>query len=272
LIEEGYRIHHVHEPSTLLFSNKMRLNSSKQEGDLIATFHAPPRSRLLGVTYSHLARILYNRVKLVLTATEKNARYLERHGIEDIYISPLWADPFFCPKESMFDKRKYVLNVSVVDVYHPYKNYPMFSRLGRFLRKKYDVDLIHVGLYDFKLPFVKHVGHVSRTELLSYYQNAMLFILPSKGFFEGFGVVAAEALSCASPVLVSDESGISEYLDRDFVSSLDEFETNLGNMIEELTSETNRLVKKAKNESRKFSHRNCLKVADKIEQIASSEY
>ena len=57
--------------------------------------------------------------------------------------------------------------------------------------------------------------------------RALLFVLPSKGFFEGFGVVATEALACGTPILVSDECGIAEYLDPRFVSPLNRFEMNV---------------------------------------------
>lgn len=269
LSNEYYDIHHLHEPSTLLLLNRILQRPSKIKGNLVATVHAPIRSKIFGTVYSLLMKKMYENVKLVLTSTSRNAQYVLRHGIENIRIIPLWADSFFSPKQNMFKREKYVLNVCVVDEYHTYKNYPMLSRLGKFLRNAYNIELIHVGIHDFKLPYVNHIGVVSRAKLRMYYQNAILSILPSKGSYEGFGIVATEALACGTPVLVSDDCGISEYLTDEFVTTLGDFERKLAYMIEELINNPRELVQKAFDESKKFDYQNCVKVVDEMMNLAT---
>jgi len=269
LSNEYYDIHHLHEPSTLLLVNRILQRPSKVKGILVATVHAPIKNKIFGTLYSLSMKKMYENVKLVLTSTSRNARYVLRHGVENVCVIPLWADTFFSPKQNMFKRRKYVLNVCVVDKYHTYKNYPMLSRLGKLLRSKYNIELIHVGIHDFELPYISHVGVVSRTKLRAYYQNAILSVLPSKGPYEGFGIVAAEALACGTPVLVSDDCGISEYLTDEFVTTLGDFERKLAYMIEELISNPRKLVQKAFEESKKFGYQNCIKVVDGIINLAT---
>jgi glycosyltransferase involved in cell wall biosynthesis len=44
----------------------------------------------------------------------------------------------------------------------------------------------------------------------SYYRKAKFFVLPSK--FEPFGMTAAEAMACGTPLVVSKRAGIRRYL------------------------------------------------------------
>jgi glycosyltransferase involved in cell wall biosynthesis len=144
----------------------------------------------------------------------------------------------------------------------------MIAKIARILRT-INVKLVHVGPYDFTIPYVVHMGEVNREKLRELYRNALLLILPSKGPFEGFGMVAVEALACGTPVLVSTEAGVAEYLDPIFVSTLDFFQQKLMRMIELMLSNPEPLVKKALEESKKFSQENLLAAVKVIEKAAS---
>ncbi|MFH1395086.1 MAG: glycosyltransferase [Candidatus Omnitrophota bacterium] len=55
--------------------------------------------------------------------------------------------------------------------------------------------------------FTRHI----KDELMpSYYRKAKFFVLPST--FEPFGMTAAEAMACGTPLIVSDQAGIIKYL------------------------------------------------------------
>jgi glycosyltransferase involved in cell wall biosynthesis len=58
---------------------------------------------------------------------------------------------------------------------------------------------------------VKHVGPCSHTELLKHYQSADVFVFAS--FFEGFGLVLLEAMSCGLPVVASISSAAPDLVD-----------------------------------------------------------
>lgn len=256
-------IHHFHEPSTVLLVSGTKTIMSKPI-NIIITFHAPVSNRLLRIPYSLIMRLLYRKARLILTTTKRNAEYLGSKGVHARVI-PLWAEEFFRPADSnLYLRKPYVLSVCAVDNFHRYKNYHMISKLGKVLKKKFKVTLLHAGIHDFNLPYVIHYGSVDKLRLRQLYQKAMGLMLPSIGPFEGFGIVAAEALSCATPVLVSDGCGISEFLDGCFVSSLENFEDKLCAMVDGLLKNPRPLIDQACQESLKFSYENCKKTAKLI--------
>ena len=53
-------------------------------------------------------------------------------------------------------------------------------------------------------------GHIKDNLMPSYYRKAKFFVLPSR--FEPFGMTAAEALACGTPLVVSRRAGIRRYL------------------------------------------------------------
>ncbi len=72
------------------------------------------------------------------------------------------------------------------------------SKGGHYLRRS---EL----LYDKKVKeFVKLMGYVDDEKLVAFYNAATMFVLPS--IYEGFGITVLEAMSCATPVLVSDRA------------------------------------------------------------------
>ena len=60
---------------------------------------------------------------------------------------------------------------------------------------------------------VRFVGFVEDNDLVSYYQAADLFVLPSLAF-EGFGMVTLEALACGTPAVGTPIGATPELLDR----------------------------------------------------------
>lgn len=55
------------------------------------------------------------------------------------------------------------------------------------------------------------VGYVDRLTLLRYYQNALLYVLPS--YWEGLPTTLLEAMSCELPVVGTNVAGTSEVID-----------------------------------------------------------
>jgi glycosyltransferase involved in cell wall biosynthesis len=261
-------IHHFNEPSTLPIMPETLRNFKSIK--IVVTFHAPVSNKVLRGFYDWTTFLLYKRA-LVITTSKRNAEYLKRKGI-NAYVIPLWSSNFFRPATSNYYQREpYILSVCVVDKKHWYKNFPMLSKLGKILKEKFNVTLVHVGPHDFNLPWVYHYGPVDRQTLLHLYQKALMLILPSIGPYEGFGIVAAEALSCGTPVLVSDGAGISCFLDSCFVSSLQEFEEKISVLVKELLYDPRPLIDKAYQESLKFSYENCRKTVRLILSFASKD-
>ena len=53
-------------------------------------------------------------------------------------------------------------------------------------------------------------GHIKDKELPAYYRKAKFFVLPSR--FEPFGMTAAEAMACGTPLIVNRSAGITKFL------------------------------------------------------------
>lgn len=259
-LQKNAHIHLFNEPST---AYPLSLIKSTSKLNRVITFHAPVAGRYLPYLYSPIIKYFYRKANLVLCTTKRNARLLSSYGVTSTVI-PLWADSFFSPSKTPILKKPYVLTVCVLDQYHTYKNFGMLARIGYLLKKRFNIPLIHIGPRAFDLPNVLHLGILSKNELREYYRNAMLLVLPSIGQYEGFGLVAAEALACSTPVLVSDCCGISDFLSTDFVSSLVNFECNLVNMVTKVLKDPDKLIHEATLESSKFSYHNCRKTVDLI--------
>ena len=69
------------------------------------------------------------------------------------------------------------------------------------LRNELEEKVVDFNLQDN----IVFLGHVSRSELISLYQNAAIFVLPSH--YEGLPTVLLEAMSCGLPVVATAVSG-----------------------------------------------------------------
>jgi mannosylfructose-phosphate synthase len=68
-------------------------------------------------------------------------------------------------------------------------------------------DMMRKIIDEFNMKEKVHlVGYISDDMMLPYYQNAMLFVLPS--IFEPFGMTTQEAMACGCPVIASKFGGI----------------------------------------------------------------
>lgn len=77
------------------------------------------------------------------------------------------------------------------------------------LCKKYKYDFLHVGsIVDLPFPNLEnmhHVDSVNQNELVRYYAQAKVFLLPSRE--EGLAMVQAQAVACGLPLVCSKDSG-----------------------------------------------------------------
>ncbi|MCX6005281.1 MAG: glycosyltransferase family 1 protein, partial [Chloroflexi bacterium] len=88
------------------------------------------------------------------------------------------------------------------------------------LRKTRDIELVIVGkpmnegyteglIESLKLSnCVKYTGKIDTEELVHYYSTAIMLVVPS--IYEGFGLPAAEAMSCGTPVIATRAGALPE--------------------------------------------------------------
>lgn len=110
-------------------------------------------------------------------------------------------------------------------VWRNHKNLVGLIRAFALVREKYqlDIDLVLGGKEDPYYPEVRTtweelgltssirpVGFIDQTELPLFYNAATAFVIPS--FYEGFGLIGLEAMSCGTPVISSDRTSLPEIL------------------------------------------------------------
>jgi glycosyltransferase involved in cell wall biosynthesis len=129
-------------------------------------------------------------------------------------LPPAEVDRFKQEKELT---RRFILHVGTLQ---PRKNIPVLLRAFAELNDR-NVDLVLVGgkgwLFDeiFALvgqlnlrDRVRFTGFVPDSELPLWYNSAELFVFPS--IYEGFGIPAADAMACGTPVIVANTSSLPE--------------------------------------------------------------
>lgn len=161
---------------------------------------------------------------LVMTVSDYSRRCLtETLGIrkEVIRIVPEAASPMFRPPAPGIGRDPYVFYVGGIS---PNKNLGVLVQAFANLSSQWTLKL--AGDYEsdgFRNCFqeiqdlsvklgvrdrVKFLGFVSDADLISLYQRASLFVLPS--FDEGFGLPAIEAMASGVPVIVSQGNSLEE--------------------------------------------------------------
>lgn len=164
-----------------------------------------------------------SRVDHVLTDSESSRRDIMTHlGFPPHKISVVHPGvelERFRPGETVAQGRPYVLCVAGAD---PTKNVETlvaaFSRLPKPLRDAYD--LVLAGDFRRRADLREYVarsglqdqtiftGIVSDDRLVELYQQATLFVFPSR--YEGFGLPVLEAMACGCPVISSNASSLPE--------------------------------------------------------------
>ncbi len=98
--------------------------------------------------------------------------------------------------------------------------------------KKSNLTFLHVGaIGNLRFPNVKnmtHIDSVDQNQLIDYYAQAKVFVLPSRT--EGFGMVLSQALVCGLPIVCSKHTGgpdLKNLLDdKKWIVEMEEFSTN----------------------------------------------
>ena len=195
---------------------------------------ATPRSRKKRFfpIYRWLMNETAKRSRVIITVSNSSRHDIIRHlpcpadrvlvipeGVRP-HFKPLDANPAALTEARFKRKTKRIFWVGRQD---PYKNLLALIEAFALLRKRYDgsLELRLAGPADSRYPepllraqtigvtdSVKWLGHITDSQLVSEYQNANLFVMPS--LYEGFGLPALEAMACGTPVVCSNRASLPE--------------------------------------------------------------
>lgn len=164
--------------------------------------------------------ILAKRVRCILAPSDYVKRkIIRRFRITNVIVTPEGVDGnAFHPnaKQNEYDlPAHYILFVGSVE---PRKNLPMLLNTWSRIRNDHkDMQLVIAGetghvFRQVRMPGdterVRFLGYVPETHLPGLYAGATLFVLPSQD--EGFGLPALEAMSCGTPIVVSNGGALPE--------------------------------------------------------------
>jgi glycosyltransferase involved in cell wall biosynthesis len=173
-----------------------------------------------------MIRWFHSNSNRVLTTTDSMVNTLKQNGFGDNVIA--WTRgvdrDIFKPVEKIESKQLKLVCVSRVSAE---KNLEDFFKLDYPNAQKIMVgDGPKLEEYKEKYPEVEFVGAKRGTELAHYYQQADVFVFPSK--WDTFGLVMIEAMACGTPVAAYPvqgpidvvESGVTGILDENLASAV----------------------------------------------------
>ena len=232
LSQEDYDIIHTHIPTPWSADWSAVLSKIKNK-PLVITYH----NDIIGegiVDYiarfynSTFLKLLLKRAdKIIITQPSylKSSNYLRDYQ-DKIEVIPNGVDvDKFQPRKTFNDDYTFFF-LSLLDEFHRYKGLDYLLKSLQIVKKEIPNFKLVVGgkgvLVDYYKKMaasmglvdnVEFTGFISDDEIVGYYNQANVFVLPSTSSLqEGFGIVALEALACQIPVITTDIVGVAEDL------------------------------------------------------------
>jgi len=232
LMSRNFDVVHTHIP-TPWSADVSALVSLLRRKRLFVTYHNDLTGQgvnglvahLYNLTFLHL--ILWRANKIVITQPKylEHSAHLKLHKKKLIVIPLGVTKPLTVPGVKREADR--IFFMSVLDRHHEYKGLGVLleamvkvkekrpeARLliggGGGLIGKYEQLAEMLGISDS----VEFLGYLPDEGLAELYSSSSVFVLPSLNKLEGFGIVALEALSYATPVIATDFAGSSDLITR----------------------------------------------------------
>lgn len=226
LVSEDFDVIHTHLP-TPWFSDLSAVASEMKKVPLILTYHNDITSHGIWKAFSYaynrflLNNLLVKARKIIVSQSRFYKSPFLRRYRDKITVIPPGVDTYlFRPMKLQKDNA--IIFVGKLDRYHDYKNFDALITALKLLKGRVDVKLYVVGSGSMVPEYINMAknysvddrivffGDVGEEKLVELYNKSLFLVLPSKsGSQEGFGMVAAEALACATPVVVSGIVGIA---------------------------------------------------------------
>ena len=233
-MKEDFDILHTHMP-TPWSADMSALVSVIKRKPLILTYH----NDLLKTGFANVIATVYNNtfLKLLLKTSKKiiitqpdyinHSKYLKKFE-KKIVVLPNAVDVEVFKKKNFKKKKNSIFLLSVLDEFHRYKGLDYLLESIKQVKKDIPSIKLYVAgkgklLEEYKelakeLGVEKNVeflGFVTDEDLIKYYNQSEIFVLPSIDHCEGFGIVLLEALACKTPVISTTIVGVAKDVKKD---------------------------------------------------------
>lgn len=229
LYKEEFDIIHTHIP-TPWSSDWSNIICRLKNKPLVVTYH----NDIIGNGIANTIANIYNStaLKLLLNKADKiiitQDDYIQSEHLQNykdkIITIPNGVDTNLFKPTSNEKTPNQIFFLSVLDKFHKYKGLDyLLDSLVKVKNEIPNVKLIIGGqgeLLEFYKNKTKELGiednvefkgFLSDEDVIKYYQESELFVLPSiSSLQEGFGIVVLEALSCQTPVISTEIVGVSD--------------------------------------------------------------
>lgn len=234
LMKENFDIIHTHMP-TPWSADISALVSLIKRKPLVLTYH----NDLIKKGFANIIATIYNRtfLKLLLKISEKiiitqpeyinHSKYLKKYK-EKIIVLPNAVDINIFKKKNINKEKNSIFFLSVLDEFHRYKGLDYLLKSIKEIKKEVPSIKLYVAgkgklLEEYKTlskdlgieKNVEFLGFVSDDDLIKYYNQSEIFVLPSINHNEGFGIVLLESLACKTPVISTNIVGIAKDIEKE---------------------------------------------------------
>ena len=206
--EKNPNVVHIHGSYTFTFINVVKA-ARKLKKKIVYSPHFHPFYSLarpkLGFIFFHvLTRPFLKYVDTVITINSEDTAWFQKFHSNVVRI-PHWSKLNPGGVETYKKKTNQVLfvgriNDSIKGVEHIYS----------LPEGKYDIHCVGKGDLQTRSDITQHIN-ISDEELSRLYAESSLLVIPSR--YEAFSYVAVEALSCNTPIVVSDRVRIADYFE-----------------------------------------------------------
>lgn len=233
IFKEDFDIIHTHLPtpwsadwSAIISKIKNKPMVLTYHNDTVGSSIAGYVARFYNLTSLKLTLSVAGKIILTSPKYLEQSPYLKRYK-NKIEIIPCGVDiNKFKPikMESKNNGQYRIFFLSILNEFHRYKGLDYLFKALKIVKKDInDVKLIVGGkgeLFDYYKEMVnsiglgnnvEFVGFIPDDELVRYFNNCDVFVLPSTSSEqEGFGIVLLEALACEKPVVSTEIVGVAE--------------------------------------------------------------
>ncbi len=290
---KNFDVIHIHEYRTPLaaivghYARKYKIPYVLQPRGSMPRFSKSLQKRIFDVLFGY--KIIKNSSKIIASSKIESEQYDNVFsGNKKVVCIPngINLEEYKnLPKKGEFRKKYKIKKTEKIILYlgrvHERKGLDLLIEIFADLSKKSDnLKLVIAGPDDGYLNNLKKlaknlrienkvlfIGPVFEREKLKVYVDSDVFVLPSKDKYESFGNVVIESLACGTPVIVTDNCGVSEYINKKIGFVVKYNKEQLSRAINSILIDDKKREKMSKNAKifiRQFSWGNVVEGIEKI--------